>query len=916
MAWLLSAVLKRTSLVLALLALLTLVPETSAWTSRTHGRMATNAFDALPDYYKKNLDDSMLYSASLAPDDWREDGGPVQQFGTPENSSSAPGHPASAAFDGDPSTYWQANVAGSDQWIGIDLGIPYRIVKVRFLGVENRPDVRVQYSHDGVAWETYATGYNVWHDEDVTPDYYYYRYWRLYFTGVPEGTYAKVNEIEIFATGDNAHRATYCRERAAYWLRRARDNLLDNNYDSALYNMGIAAHYIGDAMTLVHNDNIWNNNPPFQGENSQWVEEHPSGWNRHKHFEEQVRYHEPATPSPRNWRATLDDYIENYLYPYLDNYWSNHESDWFSWLSTRNADYSKSAIDNATQLVYDAWYSLLYEIRGAPPAGMGLTASGEETQSSTILFESNQETQLPPLILFSLALVMSIPALRNEYQRKRKLRKEERGITPAVGAFLVIALLTVASFVLITTWIPQLERRNEADHLDSVRDAWHELQRVILAHENRTIEVELNPKSASVFGIFGQRMNPGRIEITPAKFVKRIAPIADAYVGETGSSGTNNLWAQSHFDNDRRVFIRFDLSSLESDASIREARLMVYAEISKFLHTLTAPGYGTGYSSVPALLEVREVNDDTWTETITWATQPSYGDAIVNGDWPYENRWEIPYDAMWYTFNLTQYIQEQRDIDNLVSLAIKAVREDSILQRYARFRSRESSHNRPHLLIVYERASGVGEPVIDEWGTIADGGSVVFETEYKHYGTYTLAFESGGLIMERYYTYTLMISNPDLIVALHTDDDENLRIYVNRYRITNQAGLGGKGKVMLKVTVTKSSENVYHLENPSVAVRTDYPRAWRGDHPLVRGGYFTDLAARFEGRWGSLDYMLEAWDSDGDDLVVRDFYLIALTIQGRHLGPRRSGSANVCSIENDVILVERVFDVRIDATLA
>jgi len=83
-----------------------------------------------------------------------------------------------------------------------------------------------------------------------------------------------------------------------------------------------------------------------------------------------------------------------------------------------------------------------------------------------------------------------------------------------------------------------------------------------------------------------------------------------------------------------------------------------------------------------------------------------------------------------------------------------------------------------------------------------------------------------------------------------------------------------------------------------VAIRSDRPQVWVGTDPLFGGGYFTGLAGVTRGELGNLDYSLGAESS------VRDFYANAITIYGlkQDVGI------------NDIVYVERVYDVTIDIT--
>ena len=511
-------------------------------------------------------------------------------------------------------------------------------------------------------------------------------------------------------------------------------------------------------------------------------------------------------------------------------------------------------------------------------------------------------------------------------RRRHRLRTDQRGLSPVVGAILVFTVLIIAGTTLVMHWIPELELKNEMDHTDAALDTWQKLQQAILNHENAKIEVKLSAGPASVLGLFEQAPNPGTITVTPAKYVRRILPDNDAYVGEDSSSGSGTLWVQSSEGSNRRTYLKFNISSLEN-ARIYEARLVVYATISKFQHTW---GENTGLSPVPMLIEVMRVDNDNWSEdTISWVNDPGYGDALVNEDKPSESTWEISYDedvGVWYTFNVSSYVKGQRAAgDDNVSLCLKAPSENSTLNRYAWFRSKESASYRPCLQITYESVLESSWRSFDNWGSIADSGSVVFDVPNKRYDQYSFVFEGGALIKERYRENPILgadqeeipqqpssqtggpilVANPPLVVGQRLSGD-NVQIYVNRYRIVNRATYTGTGKAFLNVTVRENEnlrwENSY--DNVMVAIRSDRPQVWVGTDPLLGGGYFTGMAGTTRGELGSLDYSLGAEGSDWGDISVRDFYANGITIYGRRL------DAGI----NDIKYVERVYDVTIDIT--
>ena len=848
------------------------------------------------------------------------------QVGTSENGSdmwdSTVSTPAtSAKYDGLPLSMsvvyhwrvWVYDYEWSEEWL---YGGTFRI-ELMTLSAQNWS----QDAHDhqaAVAFDALPSGYKGSFDSSLlrsgaaAPDY-----WRL------DG-------------GDPDHTFNYAREETKSWLCSARDNYENGDYDMAVYAMGVAAHYIGDAMTLPHNDNIWASaNASLQ---------YPSGWSLRRHFEEQARYYVPATPTPKNWRPTLDNYIKNYMLPYLDNYASRAQNDWSNWLSRRNSDrYVESASDNAAQLIYDAWYSLLYECMGSAGGGggTGTALQGRAGASDGGAVEAQWSFGLLSFgfgaALFFAAVIFTRKSSPKINRRRHSLRKDKRGISSVVGGILVLSIVVVAGAVLVTHWIPELELKNEMDHTDAALDTWRNLQQAILNHENVKIEVNMAADPASILGLMEQAPSPGTITVTPAKYVMRILPVGDAYV-DNSNPNTNydndNLWVQSYKDNNRRAYLKFNISSLEN-ARIYEARLVMYAKISSFQHTW---GIENGYSPVSMLVSVMAVDNDNWSEgAIRWNNNPGYDNVLLNEGLPSENTWEIAYDedvqnenvGMWYTFNVSSYVNGQRaGNDNLISLCLKAPRENSSFKRYAWFRSKESAGYRPYLQITYESALENWRSY-DNWGSIADSGSVVFDVPNKRYDRYSFIFESGALIKDRYREnpisvtdqggnqitqqpspYTggpILIANPPLVVGQQLSGD-NVQIYVNRYRIMNRATYTGIGKAYLNITVRENIDlrMEYNLDNLMVAVTSSYPQVWVGSDPLLGGGYLTDIAGTTRGEVGSLDSLLGAGSSDWGDISVRDFYANAITIYGRRL------SAGT----EDIKYVEHVYDVWIDITAA
>lgn len=153
---------------------------------------------------------------------------------------------------------------------------------------------------------------------------------------------------------DNAHTFTYVSEQAIAWLDRAADNYSARAWDNAAYCMGIAAHYLGDAFTMVHNDNVWG--APEEQDGPGFVEER-GGWTLHEHFEHQVYYYIPKTPTYDTAAPTdLDAYL-NYLSDEMNEFayetWEGGR--WEEWAENRDCDLLKEDVDRATFYLYNAW---------------------------------------------------------------------------------------------------------------------------------------------------------------------------------------------------------------------------------------------------------------------------------------------------------------------------------------------------------------------------------------------------------------------------------------------------------------------------------------------------------------------------------------------------------------------------------
>ena len=158
-------------------------------------------------------------------------------------------------------------------------------------------------------------------------------------------------------------------------------------------------------------------------------------------------------------------------------------------------------------------------------------------------------------------------------------------------------------------------------------------------------------------------------------------PVDDAYVDHhninTNYNNDNLIVAGSNSDYDKRIFLKFNLSSIPNGATITQANLSLYLTDSS-----------SDYSE-----DAKYVSTDTWVEgTITWNNQPAIGGLLDNATTPADNHWE--------TWNLSPAWSYATDLtDNYLSLAIVTDEGNYSNDTYASF---ESCSNLPKLVITYD----------------------------------------------------------------------------------------------------------------------------------------------------------------------------------------------------------------------
>jgi hypothetical protein len=190
-------------------------------------------------------------------------------------------------------------------------------------------------------------------------------------------------------------------------------------------------------------------------------------------------------------------------------------------------------------------------------------------------------------------------------------------------------------------------------------------------------------------GLLGENMSSAQAQIIPL----HDAQVVEGYP-TTNYGAATSLYVQSDMASlylDERAWMRYDLSStIPAGATITSANLQMYC------WKATGSNMDTSCHSS---------TDDTWLETgINWNTQPAYGSALDT------KTLAVGVTSVWYSWNVTSFIQSEWAGNKLASLVVRAVTEGSSPAKTYAFESSEYATTtlRPYLQVSYTTVTGSG----------------------------------------------------------------------------------------------------------------------------------------------------------------------------------------------------------------
>jgi len=183
----------------------------------------------------------------------------------------------------------------------------------------------------------------------------------------------------------------------------------------------------------------------------------------------------------------------------------------------------------------------------------------------------------------------------------------------------------------------------------------------------------------------GDRTYTANYRLAGSTATRTLSPLADASVrsgtwGNTNFGSGGQLYAKESTDADstRRIYLKFDLSSL---ATIGTAKLRLFGRLDDAI-----AGRGT-------TVGVYGSTGTSWTESgLTWNNSPSFGTTAL------ATASVTSAAAKWYEWDLTSYLRQQKAAGRTsVTLVLKTT---TLSKEKATFNSDEATTNRPQLVVT------------------------------------------------------------------------------------------------------------------------------------------------------------------------------------------------------------------------
>jgi len=191
-------------------------------------------------------------------------------------------------------------------------------------------------------------------------------------------------------------------------------------------------------------------------------------------------------------------------------------------------------------------------------------------------------------------------------------------------------------------------------------------------------------------------------QLIPAASLSRQAsvtlnPVADSYVRSGTGANTNNGTATTMScrrqnggtNQDRQIYIRFDISSFS--ANISSAKLRLYGNLSN-----------TNTSNIS--VDARDVSDNTWGETtITYANKPTPAIGVT------ATKIILNTTPQYYEWDLTSYLAAKKAAGaTLISLNLQTT---NVTNNMATFNTKEAAGNKPELVVLFSFPGRSGEEI-------------------------------------------------------------------------------------------------------------------------------------------------------------------------------------------------------------